>query len=69
MSTERRIPLPVVGSQITTACGGEEIFAFDTPRAKYEEGWIFFCTPECQGEFIQDPGSSCLADQIQDQGE
>jgi YHS domain-containing protein len=62
MSSNNAIPLPVIGSKVRTACGSEEKFAFDTPRAIYEGKMIFFCTPECQQEFIQDPKNSCTAD-------
>ncbi len=64
MSADNAIPLPVIGREVTTACGSQEKFASDTPRAIYEGKWIFFCTPICQQEFIQDPGNSCLADQV-----
>jgi YHS domain-containing protein len=64
MSADNAIPLPVIGRAVTTACGSEEKFASDTPRVIYEGKWIFFCTPICQQEFIQDPGNSCLADQV-----
>jgi YHS domain-containing protein len=69
MSSNSAIPLPVIGSHVRTACGSEEKFVSDTPRAIYEGKWMFFCTPICRQEFIQDPGSSCLTDQIQDQAE
>jgi YHS domain-containing protein len=58
-------PLPLIGSQVLTTCGGETQFDTDTPRAIYEGGWVFFCTPECRNKFDQDPNSSCLAEQIQ----
>ncbi len=64
MSADKAIPLPVIGSQVFTACGSEEKFASDTPRAINEGKWIFFCTPVCQQEFIQDPSSSCYAAQV-----
>lgn len=64
MSSNSMIPLPVIGSHVRTACGSEEKFASDTPRAFYEGKWMFFCTPLCRQEFIQDPSSSCYADQI-----
>jgi hypothetical protein len=56
------IPLPVIGSDVRTACGSEEKFASNTPRVIYEAKWIFFCTPLYQQEFIQDPKNSCMAD-------
>jgi len=69
MSSNNAIPLPVIGSEVTTACGSEEKFASDTPRVIYEGKWIFFCTPICQQEFIQDPGNSCLPDQVNNETE
>jgi YHS domain-containing protein len=63
------VPLPVIGSAVTTACGGEEEFSSDTPRVLFEGKWIFFCTPLCQQDFIQDPSSSCYADQIENRAE
>lgn len=54
------IPLPVIGNQIKTACDSDESFSADTPRALHEGQWIFFCTPLCQQEFIEDPTKSCL---------
>ncbi len=64
MSSKNAVPLPVIGSEVTTACGSAEKFACDTPRASYEGKWIFFCTPICQQEFIQDPRNSCMAGQV-----
>ena len=64
MSAGNPLPLPVIGSEVTTACGTAEKYKSDTPRVFYEEKLIFFCTAICQQEFIQDPGSSCLADQL-----
>jgi hypothetical protein len=69
MSSTDAIPLPIIGSKVRTACGSDEMFASDTPRAIYEGKRIFFCTPECQQEFIQDPGNSCLADHINNETE
>ena len=69
MVSNNAIPLPVIGSKVRTACGSEEKFAFDTPRAIYEAKWIFFCTPLCQQEFIQDPANSCLADHSNNKNE
>ena len=64
MSANNAIPLPVIGSQVKTACGSPEEFASDTPRAIHEGKWIFFCTPICQQEFIQDPTNSCMTNHI-----
>jgi YHS domain-containing protein len=64
MSSNNAIPLPVIGREVTTACDSQEKFTSDTPRAIYKGKWIFFCTPICQQEFIQDPRNSCLADQV-----
>ena len=69
MSSDNAIPLPAIGSEVTTACGSLEKFASDTPRASYEGNWIFFCTAICQQEFIQDPGNSCLADHFNNETE
>ena len=60
MSADNTIPLPTIGSEVTTACGSEEKFASDTPRAIYEGKWIFFCTAIYQQEFVQDPRNSCM---------
>ena len=67
MSAESSIPLPIIGSDIKTACGDADKFAANTPRALYKGKWIFFCTPVCQQEFIEDPGSSCYASQIENE--
>jgi YHS domain-containing protein len=64
MSAGRLIPLPAIGEEITTACGDTDKFTTNTPRALYKEKWVFFCTPLCQQEFTDDPGSSCYASQI-----
>lgn len=52
--------LPIVGSQVLTACGSKEKLSKNTPRANHDGEWIFFCTPACQEEFFQDPENSCL---------
>jgi YHS domain-containing protein len=64
MSTESSLPLPATGEEITTACGDTDKFAANTPRALYQEKWVFFCTPLCLQEFTDEPGSSCYASQI-----
>jgi hypothetical protein len=64
MSAGNPLPLPVIGSEVTTACGTAEKYKSDTPRVFYEEKLIFFCTAICQQEFIQDPRNSCMADQL-----
>jgi hypothetical protein len=69
MSTGNSIPLPIIGSEIKTACGDADNFAVNTPRALHKDKWIFFCTPLCQQEFIQDPSSSCYASQIESEVE
>jgi YHS domain-containing protein len=69
MSVESSIPLPVIGSEVQTACGDAENFAANTPRALYKGRWVFFCTPLCQQDFIEDPGSSCYKDQIENEAE
>ncbi|MGW8224560.1 MAG: hypothetical protein ACWGOY_02440 [Anaerolineales bacterium] len=63
MSEGETNPLPVVGSQIITACGSVERFLAETPHALHEGQWIFFCTPTCMREFVQDPDNSCLVGQ------
>lgn len=60
MSTEKPKSLPIVGSQVFTACGTEDKYIETTPRVFHEGKWYFFCTPACQEEFIQDPQNSCL---------
>ncbi len=60
MSREEKPNFPLKGSEITTACGGIEQFSAETPRVLYKAEWIFFCTPACQEEFIQNPDASCL---------
>ena len=67
MSEIDSIPLPVIGSEIKTACGDSEKFAANTPRALYKSEWIFFCLPICQKEFLEDPSSSCYAIQIENE--
>jgi YHS domain-containing protein len=69
MSAESPIPLPVIGSDLKTACGETEKFSANTPRALYEGKWIFFCLPVCQQEFIEDPRNSCMADRFNDETE
>ena len=69
MSAGRPIPLPVIGSEIKTACGDEGKFATNTPRALYKGKWILFCLPVCQQEFIQDPSSSCYVGQIMNESD
>ncbi len=64
MSRSTLILLPVIGSEITTACGSPEKFNPDTPRAFHDGRWIYFCTPLCQEEFIQDPNDSCLTNHV-----
>ncbi len=64
MSGKKVIPLPIIGSSISTACGSPEKFDSDTPRAILEGKWIFFCTPLCQEEFMQDPNNSCLTNHV-----
>lgn len=62
MSSGDTSPLPVIGSQITTACGSADRLLAETPNALHEGKWIFFCTLTCQREFLQDPNNSCLVD-------
>ena len=69
MSAESPAPLPVIGSELKTACGEAEKFAANTPRALYEGKWIFFCLPVCENEFLEDPNSSCYANQIGNEAE
>jgi YHS domain-containing protein len=69
MSAGSPISLPVFGSDIKTACGEAEKFAANTPRALYKGKWIFFCLPVCQKEFLDDPSSSCYANQIENEAE
>jgi YHS domain-containing protein len=69
MSSNNLIRLPVIDSQVTTACGSVEKFTSASPRAIYEGTWVFFCTPLCQEEFIQNPGLSCYADQMKNKAE
>ncbi len=69
MSAYNAIPLPVIGSEVITACDTEEKFTSDTPRAIYEGKWIFFCTAICQQEFVQDPRNSCMADHFINEAE
>lgn len=69
MSSGYSIPLPIIGSEIKTACGDTDNFAANTPRALYKDKWIFFCTPLCQQEFLEDPGSSCYSNQIENEAE
>ena len=64
MSTGNHLPLPVVGSEVTTACGTAEKYTLNTPRDFYEGKWIYFCTEICQQEFTQDPRNSCMAEQL-----
>jgi YHS domain-containing protein len=66
MSMSEPIHLPVFGSDVRTACGAEEKYFSGLPRAEFEGKWVFFCTPECQADFVRDPKSSCLADWIDD---
>jgi YHS domain-containing protein len=60
MGSGQAMPLPVIGSDITTACGTPEKYTPDTPRAFYQGRWIYFCTPSCVQDFVQDPQNSCL---------
>ena len=69
MSVGSSIPLPVIGSDIKTACGEAEKFVANTPRALFKGKWIFFCLPVCQKEFLEDPSSSCYAAQIENEAE
>ena len=69
MSAIDSVPLPVVGSDVKTACGETEKFAANTPRALYKGKWVFFCLPVCQKEFLEDPSSSCHANQLENEAE
>jgi hypothetical protein len=69
MGTKSPVPVPIIGSEIKTACGEAEKFAANTPRALYEGKWIFFCLPVCEKEYLEDPGSSCYASQIEGESE
>jgi YHS domain-containing protein len=69
MSREDKPDLPLIGSQIQTACGGEEQFSTETPHAMHEGNWIFFCTPDCRQDFVQDPQNSCLVSHTQNEEE
>jgi YHS domain-containing protein len=69
MSSNNLIRLPVIDSEVPTACGSVEKFTSATPRVLYEGMWVFFCTPLCQQEFIQDPRNSCMADNFNNETE
>jgi YHS domain-containing protein len=64
MSEDELKSLPMVGSQVITACGTKEKFIKTTPRAFHEGKWYYFCTPACQEDFIRDPENSCLTSHI-----
>jgi len=69
MSSENMHQLPIIGSQVLTTCDTKEKFSKNTPRAKHDGEWIFFCTPACQEEFIQDPENSCLTSHLDSEQE
>lgn len=69
MSVNDGAQLPVLGSSITTACGTADQFSHDTPRAVHEGKWIFFCTPACRHDFLQDPENSCLVSHSRPDGQ
>ena len=67
MSAKISIPLPVIGREVKTACGDSDTFSASTPRVLHEGKWVFFCAPLCQQDFIENPGSSCHTDQIENE--
>lgn len=69
MKSESSIPLPIIGSEVTTACGSPDKFTFETPHVLHEGKWIFFCTPGCQQDFIRDPQNSCLTNHIREEAD
>ncbi len=48
-------PLPQVGEEVETACGGVIRFVPEVPRAVYQGRWVYFCLPSCKRAFESDP--------------
>jgi YHS domain-containing protein len=57
-------PLPKVGSPVTTACKGAILYEVDTPSAFYRGERFFFCLTSCLKTFLDNPETSCLAEEI-----
>ena len=56
-------PLPRVGSPVTTACKGVILYETGTPTTLYHGKRIYFCLVSCLKAFLDDPETSCLADE------
>jgi YHS domain-containing protein len=54
-------PVPVIGSQVETACGGTVTYTAATPCVLYNGRNLYFCLAPCKADFVRDPAHSCLA--------
>lgn len=61
--------VPMIGSPVLTACGGQIQFEQGTPTAVYRGQRVYFCLPACREDFERDPSISCLADSPLMQGD
>lgn len=61
MSEHESVPLPAIGSIVTTACRGAIRYEKHTPSAVYQNQRLYFCLPTCLRSFQLDPKTSCLA--------
>jgi YHS domain-containing protein len=49
---------------VTTACKGIIPFEVGTPTALFCGKRVYFCLTSCLKAFLDDPDTSCLADEI-----
>ena len=53
-------PMPVLGSVVSTACGGTVQYCAGTPCVLLNGENIFFCMAVCKTDFESDPLHSCV---------
>jgi len=69
VGADQKTALPAPGNPVQTACGGQIHFEQDTPTTIYRGRRVYFCLPACLEDFARDPATSCLADDMRQEGD
>jgi YHS domain-containing protein len=69
VNAAERLPSGQSRVEVETACGGKIVLEGDTPRSTYRGKAVYFCLLECKVKFESDTLNSCLAEQLQMQGD
>jgi len=65
MGREVNNPFPKPGTEVVTACKGHVFYEEDTPSVEFRGKRVFFCLPACLIAFQDDPKTSCMAGDLQ----